>query len=74
MNCFTCLFYLKSIQRSKKAKEYQLLVEENEGLLTRLHTQEEDFKLQNKTLLDEIANVCGPVLLILCVDLGILEY
>ncbi|XP_019851975.1 PREDICTED: GRIP1-associated protein 1-like [Amphimedon queenslandica] len=48
----------KSIQRSKKAKEYQLLSEENEVLQKRLHTQEEDFKLQNTTLMNELAKVC----------------
>lgn len=45
------------MQKSKKAREYQILVEENELLQKRLHTQEEDFKLQNTTLMDELAKV-----------------
>ena len=48
---------MQTIQRSKKTKEFQLLAEENESLQQRLHTQEEDFKLQNKTLMDELAKV-----------------
>jgi cytochrome c556 len=47
----------KNLQKSKKAKEFQLLVEENESLQKRLYQQEEDFKLQNKTLMDEIGKV-----------------
>eukprot|EP00731_Ephydatia_muelleri_P000093 Em0001g93a len=48
----------KVIQKSKKAKDTQTLVEENEGLLRKLQDQEQDFKLQNQTLMQELGKVC----------------
>ena len=34
-----------------------MLLEENENLQRQFHTQEENFKLQNQTLLEEISKV-----------------
>jgi len=48
----------KTIQRSKKAKEFSALFEENDGLQRKLETQEEDFRLQNRTLMEELSKVC----------------
>ncbi|CAB4034617.1 Hypothetical predicted protein, partial [Paramuricea clavata] len=47
----------KIIQKSKNRKEYALLLEENEGLQHQLRDHEEDFKLQNKTLLEEVTRI-----------------
>ena len=47
----------KIVQKSKNRKEYALLLEENEGLQHRLRDHEEDFKLQNKTLLEEVTRI-----------------
>ncbi|XP_028408032.1 GRIP1-associated protein 1-like [Dendronephthya gigantea] len=47
----------KIIQKSKNKKEYALLLEENESLQHQLRDHEEDFKLQNKTLLEEVTRV-----------------
>ncbi|XP_013382148.1 GRIP1-associated protein 1 [Lingula anatina] len=44
----------KAISKSKKAKEVELLVQENDILQGKLHSQEEDFRLQNTTLMQEL--------------------
>jgi hypothetical protein len=50
----------KSISRSRKAKDIDLLVNENENLQAKLEAQEEDFRLQNQTLLQELSTVSEP--------------
>lgn len=47
----------KSISRSRKAKDIDLLVNENENLQAKLEAQEEDFRLQNQTLLQELSTL-----------------
>ena len=37
------------------------LLEENSSLQQKLHSQEEDFNLQNRTLMEEISRVCNDV-------------
>lgn len=49
----------KAIQRSKKAAEVQALVQENDALQRKLRSQEEEFHLQNQTLLTELSHVSG---------------
>jgi hypothetical protein len=51
----------KSISRSRKAKDIDLLVNENENLQAKLEAQEEDFRLQNQTLLQELSTVSESV-------------
>jgi hypothetical protein len=51
----------KSISRSRKAKDIDLLVNENENLQAKLEAQEEDFHLQNQTLLQELSTVSESV-------------
>ena len=47
----------KTIQKSKKAVEVQQLLKENQSLNQKLSTQDEDFRLQNQTLLQELSKV-----------------
>jgi hypothetical protein len=47
----------KSINRSKKAKDIDLLLNENKNLQGKLEVQEDDFRLQNETLLRELSTV-----------------
>jgi hypothetical protein len=47
----------KTIAKSKKATEVQLLMQDNESLKRKLRSQEEDFRAQNQTLLTELSNV-----------------
>ena len=47
----------KVILKSKKAQEVQQLAKENESLKQKLSTQEEDFRHQNQTLLQELSKV-----------------
>ncbi|XP_028516710.1 GRIP1-associated protein 1-like [Exaiptasia diaphana] len=47
----------KIINKSKQKKEYSLLLEENESLQRQFQSQEENFKLQNQTLLLEITRL-----------------
>ena len=47
----------KTINRSKKAKDIELLLNENKNLQKKLEDQEDEFRLQNKTLLEELATV-----------------
>jgi hypothetical protein len=51
----------KSIDRSKKAKDIDLLLNENENLQVKLEAQEDDFRLQNQTLLCELSAVSESV-------------
>ncbi|XP_041096028.1 GRIP1-associated protein 1-like [Polyodon spathula] len=48
---------LKALNKSKKAQEVDALLSENEMLLGKLHSQEEDFRLQNSTLMQELSKV-----------------
>ncbi|KAL8611201.1 hypothetical protein ACOMHN_013632 [Nucella lapillus] len=45
----------KAISKSKKAKEMELLIDENDSLQRKLLSQEEDFRLQNQTLMAELS-------------------
>ncbi|XP_074610636.1 GRIP1-associated protein 1-like isoform X1 [Acropora palmata] len=47
----------KIINKSKNRKEYAILLEENEKLQGQFQAQEENFKLQNQTLLEEITKL-----------------
>ncbi|KAJ7379419.1 regulation of modification of synaptic structure [Desmophyllum pertusum] len=47
----------KIINKSKNRKEYAVLLEENENLQRQFQAQEENFKLQNQTLLEEISKL-----------------
>jgi hypothetical protein len=51
----------KSLNRSKKAKDIDLLLNENENLQGKLEAQEDDFRLQNQTLLRELSAVSEAV-------------
>ena len=52
-----CTRQAATIRTSKKAGEAEALARDNTLLKTRLRDQEEDFKLQNDTLLQELARV-----------------
>ncbi|PVD24800.1 hypothetical protein C0Q70_15286 [Pomacea canaliculata] len=45
----------KAISKSKKAKETELLLQENDSLQRKLLSQEEEFRLQNQTLMTELS-------------------
>ena len=47
----------KIIAKSKKAQEVQQILKDNDSLQNKLHSQEEEFRLQNQTLLEELAKV-----------------
>ncbi|XP_043541263.1 GRIP1-associated protein 1, partial [Chiloscyllium plagiosum] len=47
----------KAITKSKKAQEVDALLNENEMLQGKLHSQEDDFRLQNTTLMQELSKV-----------------
>ena len=47
----------RAIAKSKKATEVQLLMQDNDLLKKKLHSQEEEFRVQNQTLLTELSNV-----------------
>ena len=47
----------KVIGKSKKAQDVQQLIRENDSLQLKLRSQEEDFRLQNQTLLEELSKV-----------------
>ena len=47
----------KTIGKSKKAQEVQQLFKDNESLQKKLISQEEEFRLQNQTLLQELTKV-----------------
>ncbi|XP_069692882.1 GRIP1-associated protein 1-like [Periplaneta americana] len=47
----------KTIDRSKKAKNIDLLLSENKNLQVKLEAQEDEFRLQNQTLLQELSTL-----------------
>ena len=47
----------RTIAKSKKATEVQLVLQDNDLLKNKLHSQEEEFREQNQTLLTELSNV-----------------
>ncbi|XP_065829343.1 GRIP1-associated protein 1-like [Oscarella lobularis] len=47
----------KIIGKSKKAKDVAAIVEESEGLQRKLHHLEEEYQLQNKTLMEELSRL-----------------
>ena len=47
----------KTIEKSKKLIEVQKVITENENLHKKILAQEEDFRLQNQTLLNELSLV-----------------
>ncbi|XP_071511717.1 GRIP1-associated protein 1-like [Diadema antillarum] len=49
----------KVIARSKKAKDVEALFAENDSLQRKLQSQEEDFRLQNSTLIEELSKLCA---------------
>ncbi|XP_049623166.1 GRIP1-associated protein 1 [Suncus etruscus] len=51
----------KALSKSKKAQEVEGLLSENEMLQSKLHSQEEDFRLQNSTLMTEFSKICGQM-------------
>jgi hypothetical protein len=51
----------RSVSRSKKAKDIDLLLNENENLQVKLEVQEDDFRLQNQTLLRELSTVSETI-------------
>ncbi|GAB6025720.1 GRIP1 associated protein 1 [Chamberlinius hualienensis] len=48
---------LKVIAKSKKMKEVELLLQENDALQLKLQSQEDEFRLQNTTLMQELSTV-----------------
>uniref|UniRef100_A0A8C9DPF3 GRIP1 associated protein 1 n=1 Tax=Prolemur simus TaxID=1328070 RepID=A0A8C9DPF3_PROSS len=46
---------------SKAQKEVEVLLSENEMLQAKLHSQEEDFRLQNSTLMAEFSKLCSQM-------------
>ncbi|KAJ0064646.1 hypothetical protein NL108_011475 [Boleophthalmus pectinirostris] len=51
----------KAVTKSKKAQEVEALLGENEMLQSKLHSQEEDFRLQNSTLMTELSKLCTQI-------------
>uniref|UniRef100_A0A8C8SZ34 GRIP1 associated protein 1 n=1 Tax=Pelusios castaneus TaxID=367368 RepID=A0A8C8SZ34_9SAUR len=51
----------KALSKSKKAQEVEALLSENEMLQSKLHSQEEDFRLQNSTLMQELSKLCSQI-------------
>ncbi|XP_036126614.1 GRIP1-associated protein 1 isoform X2 [Molossus molossus] len=51
----------KALSKSKKAQEVEGLLSENEMLQAKLHSQEEDFRLQNSTLMAEFSKLCNQM-------------
>ncbi|XP_040854908.1 GRIP1-associated protein 1 isoform X2 [Ochotona curzoniae] len=51
----------KALSKSKKAQEIEVLLSENEMLQAKLHSQEEDFRLQNSTLMAEFSKLCSQM-------------
>ncbi|XP_043829656.1 GRIP1-associated protein 1 isoform X3 [Dromiciops gliroides] len=47
----------KALSKSKKAQEVEVLLSENQMLQGKLHSQEDDFRLQNSTLLQELSKI-----------------
>ncbi|XP_078391020.1 GRIP1-associated protein 1-like [Cetorhinus maximus] len=51
----------KAVTKSKKAQEVDALLSENEMLQSKLHSQEDDFRLQNTTLMQELSKLCSQI-------------
>ncbi|XP_066566022.1 GRIP1-associated protein 1 isoform X2 [Amia ocellicauda] len=51
----------KALGKSKKAQEVDALLSENEMLQGKLHSQEDDFRLQNSTLMQELSKLCSQI-------------
>ncbi|XP_054859404.1 GRIP1-associated protein 1 isoform X1 [Eublepharis macularius] len=51
----------KALNKSKKAQEVDALLSENEMLQGKLHSQEDDFRLQNSTLMEELSKLCSQI-------------
>ncbi|XP_059805484.1 GRIP1-associated protein 1 [Hypanus sabinus] len=51
----------KAVTKSKKAQEVDALLSENEMLQGKLHSQEDDFRLQNSTLMQELSKLCAQI-------------
>ncbi|XP_061914147.1 GRIP1-associated protein 1 isoform X2 [Entelurus aequoreus] len=51
----------KALSKSKRAQEVEALLSENEMLQGKLHSQEEDFRLQNSTLMAELSKLCVQI-------------
>ncbi|XP_049608746.1 GRIP1-associated protein 1 isoform X5 [Syngnathus scovelli] len=51
----------KALNKSKRAQEVEALLSENEMLQGKLHSQEEDFRLQNSTLMAELSKLCMQI-------------
>uniref|UniRef100_A0A3P9JFB6 GRIP1 associated protein 1 n=1 Tax=Oryzias latipes TaxID=8090 RepID=A0A3P9JFB6_ORYLA len=51
----------QALNKSKKAQEVDALLSENEMLQGKLHSQEDDFRLQNSTLMTELSKLCTQI-------------
>ncbi|KAJ3583190.1 hypothetical protein NHX12_034193 [Muraenolepis orangiensis] len=51
----------KALSKSKKAQEVEALLGETSMLQGKLHSQEEDFRLQNSTLMTELSKLCTQI-------------
>ncbi|XP_056320008.1 GRIP1-associated protein 1 isoform X1 [Danio aesculapii] len=51
----------KALNKSKKAQEVDALINENKMLQGKLHSQEDDFRLQNSTLMQELSKLCSQI-------------
>ncbi|XP_056628977.1 GRIP1-associated protein 1 isoform X2 [Triplophysa dalaica] len=51
----------KALNKSKKAQEVDALLSENKMLQGKLHSQEDDFRLQNTTLMQELSKLCSQI-------------
>ncbi|XP_074713701.1 GRIP1-associated protein 1 isoform X2 [Strix uralensis] len=51
----------KALSKSKKAQEVEALLGETRMLQGKLQSQEDDFRLQNSTLLRELAKLCAQI-------------
>uniref|UniRef100_A0A8C6XPD3 GRIP1 associated protein 1 n=1 Tax=Naja naja TaxID=35670 RepID=A0A8C6XPD3_NAJNA len=51
----------QALNKSKKAQEVDALLSENEMLQGKLHSQEDDFRLQNSTLMQELSKLCSQI-------------
>lgn len=47
----------KTISKSKRMKEVESLIADNESLLRKLQNQEDEFRLQNSTIMQELSAV-----------------
>lgn len=55
---YPLLVFCQAVGKSKKAREVDGLLLENESLQRKLVSQEEEFRLQNSTLMQELGGVC----------------